>query len=140
MIKPLQKQPIREAGALTLLPQLSEKLTAARKCLKAVQRQPAPGDSGMGHSYRVCFMNRFARGRNTITACQRSIVIPAAGSREAAIEAAKRQFAELEGIRDWNLHAMFIEAGLLEDGDSAGCESQQQCPAEHGGREEGRGS
>ena len=54
------------------------------------------------------------------TACQRSIVIPSAESCEAAIEAAKQRFAELEGIPDWTLHVTFIEAGLLEDDASAG--------------------
>jgi len=57
-----------------------------------------------------------------ITACQRIIVIPAADSREAAIEAAKLRFAELEGIPDRTLHATFIEAGRLEDASSADCE------------------
>ena len=56
-------------------------------------------------------MNRFARGRNTITVCQRSIVIPSAESREAA----KKRPAELEGILKRQIHASFIEAGLLDD-------------------------
>ena len=60
-------------------------------------------------------MNRFARGRNTITACQRTIVVPSAESREAAIEIAKQRFAEVEGIPNWQIHASFIEAGLIED-------------------------
>jgi hypothetical protein len=60
-------------------------------------------------------MNRFARGRNTITACQRSIVISSAESREAAIEVAKQRFAELEGIPNWQIRASFTEAGRLED-------------------------
>jgi len=68
-----------------------------------------------GRCYRVCFMNRFARGRNTITACQRTIVVPSAESREAAIEIAKQRFAEVEGIPNWQIHASFIEAGLIED-------------------------
>jgi hypothetical protein len=72
-------------------------------------------ERGNGRCYRVRFMNRFARGRNTISACQRSVVIPSAEWREAAIETAKRCFAELEGIPDWTLHATFIEAELLED-------------------------
>jgi hypothetical protein len=42
---------------------------------------------------------------------------------EAAVEAAKQRFAELEGIPDWTLHASFIEAGLLEDDAAAGSES-----------------
>jgi hypothetical protein len=79
----------------------------------------SPAENRAGRCYRVCFMNRFARGRNTITACQRNIVIPSAPSRKAAIEVAKQRFAELEGIPNWQIHASFIEAGLIEDDDAA---------------------
>ncbi|MBV8088052.1 MAG: hypothetical protein JO139_00475 [Alphaproteobacteria bacterium] len=71
-------------------------------------------------------MNRFARGRSTITACQRSIVIPDAESCEAAIEAAKQRFIELEGIPHWEIHASFIEAALLEDDTAAAREPDEQ--------------
>jgi hypothetical protein len=74
---------------------------------------PVPDDAG--RDYRVCFFNRFARGRQTVTACQRTIVVRGAESREAAVEAAKQQFAEIEGIPDWHIHASMIEAGLLAD-------------------------
>jgi hypothetical protein len=103
--------------ALAQLEQAGEIVAHLRKSLDGSSR----ADAGAGPSYRVCFMNRFARGRNTITACQRSIVIPSAETREAAIEAAKQRFAELEGIPDWTLHATFIEAGLLEEGIADGC-------------------
>jgi hypothetical protein len=76
-------------------------------------------------------MNRFARGRNTITVCQRNIVIPSAESREAAIEVAKQRFAELEGISNWQIHASFIDAGLLEENAATGREASEQRPADH---------
>jgi hypothetical protein len=98
-------------GALAQLDQAGQILTHLQKALDA----PAPSDNREDRWYRVCFMNRFARGRNTITACQRSIVIPSAASREAAIEVAKQRFAELEGVPNWQLHASFIEAGRLDD-------------------------
>ena len=94
--------------------------------LRKAREGPSHGHSDAGRSYRVCFMNRFARGSNMITTCQRSIVIPSAGSPEAAIEAAKQRFAELEGIRDWQIHASFIEAGLIEDAAAAGCETHEK--------------
>jgi hypothetical protein len=37
-------------------------------------------------------------------------VIRAAPSPEWAVEAAKQQFAKLEGISDWKIHAALIEA------------------------------
>jgi hypothetical protein len=60
-------------------------------------------------SYRVCFMNEIPRNDKLFRCCQRSIVIRSAPSAEWAIEAAKKQFAELEGIRDWKIHAGLIE-------------------------------
>jgi hypothetical protein len=80
--------------------------------------EPPSVDGRAGRDYRVCFMNRFARGNRKVTACQRMIVIRSASSRDAAIEAAKKRFTELEGIRDWHLRASMIEAALL-DGDAA---------------------
>jgi hypothetical protein len=96
--------------ALAQLEQAGEILGHLRKAWDG-----SSSTDGAVRCYRVCFMNRFARGRNTITACQRSIVIPSAASREAAIEAAKQRFAELESIPNWQIHASFIEAALLED-------------------------
>ena len=122
-IKAAQRRP--ESGShrisqppTELLDRALEQLDQAGQILvhlqKAVDGSPS-AENRAGRCYRVCFMNRFARGRNTMTACQRSIVIPSADSREAAIEAAKQRFAELEGIPNWQIHASFIEAVLLED-------------------------
>jgi hypothetical protein len=108
--------------ALAQLDQAGEILAHLQKALDA----PAPSDDREGRCYRVCFMNRFARGKNTITACQRSIVIPSAASREAAIEVAKQRFAELDGIPNWQTHASFIEAGLLEGYAAARREADEQ--------------
>ena len=60
-------------------------------------------------SYRVCFINEIPRNERLFRCCQRSIVIRSASSAERAVEAAKKQFAELEGIRDWKIHAALIE-------------------------------
>jgi hypothetical protein len=60
-------------------------------------------------SYRVCFMNEIARNDRLFRCCQRSILIRSAPSAEWAVEAAKQQFAELEGIRDWKIRAALIE-------------------------------
>jgi hypothetical protein len=59
--------------------------------------------------YRIHFKNRFAVGGQVCTACQRSIDIRLAKTRERAIEAAKKRFARLEHISDWRLHASIIE-------------------------------
>jgi hypothetical protein len=48
------------------------------------------------------------------SSCQRSIVIPSAPSAEQAAEEAKKQFAELEGIRDWKIHAALIEVEAVD--------------------------
>jgi hypothetical protein len=60
-------------------------------------------------SYRVCFMNEIPRNNRLFRCCQRSILIRSAPSAEWAVEAAKQQFAEREGIRDWKIHAALIE-------------------------------
>jgi hypothetical protein len=107
--------------ALAQLDQAGEILGHLRKALD----DSSSADNCAGRCYRVCFLNRFARGRNTITACQRSILIPSAASREAAIEAAKQRFAELEGIPNWQIHASFIEAGLLDEDAAARREADE---------------
>jgi hypothetical protein len=61
-------------------------------------------------SYRVRFINEIPRNDKLFRCCQRSIVIRAAPSTEWAVEAAKQQFAKLEGITDWKIHAALIEA------------------------------
>jgi hypothetical protein len=60
-------------------------------------------------SYRVCFINEIPRFDKLFRCCQRSIIIRSARNPERAIEAAKRRFARLEGIRDWTIHAGLIE-------------------------------
>jgi hypothetical protein len=98
-----------------VLGQLNEASQAFHRLQHSLAGAAIAGANG-SRGYRVCFLNRFARGAETITACQRAIVIPAATSPEAAIEAAKQRFAELEGIPNWRIHAsMIVEAGLLDD-------------------------
>ena len=60
-------------------------------------------------SYRVCFINEIPRNEKLFRCCQRSIIIRSARTPERAIEAAKKRFARLEGIRDWKIHAALIE-------------------------------
>jgi hypothetical protein len=65
-------------------------------------------------SYRVCFMNQFARNRTVYRICQRAVVIRCARTRARAIEGAKERFARLEHIRDWRIHASEIEVEMIE--------------------------
>ena len=65
-------------------------------------------------TYRVCFMNEIPRNDKLFRCCQRSIIIRSAPSAERAVEAAKKQFAELEGIRDWKIHASLIETEAID--------------------------
>jgi hypothetical protein len=65
-------------------------------------------------SYRVCFMNQFARNRTVYRICQRAVVIRCARTRARAIEAAKKRFARLERIRDWRIHASEIEVEMIQ--------------------------
>ena len=65
-------------------------------------------------SYRVCFFNEIPRNDRLFRCCQRSIVIRAARTPERALEAAKKRFARLEGIRDWKVHAGLIEIEAIE--------------------------
>lgn len=65
-------------------------------------------------SYCVCFFNEIARNERLFRCCQRSIVIRSARSPERAIEAAKKRFARLGGIRDWKFHAALIEIEAIE--------------------------
>ena len=60
-------------------------------------------------SYRVCFINEIPKNNKLFHCCQRSIIIRSARSPERAVEAAKKRFARLEGIRDWKIHAALIE-------------------------------
>ena len=54
------------------------------------------------------------RGRNTITAYQRSIVISLPHRARSRSRLAKQRFAELEGIPSWQIHPSIIEVGLLD--------------------------
>ena len=65
-------------------------------------------------SYRVRFMNEIPRNDKLFRCCQRSIIIRSAPSAERAVEAAKKQFAELEGVRDWKIHAALIEVEPMD--------------------------
>ena len=65
-------------------------------------------------NYRVNFLNEIPRNEKLYHCCQRSIIIRAAPSAERAAEVAKKQFAGLEGIRDWKIHAGLIEIETLE--------------------------
>jgi hypothetical protein len=65
-------------------------------------------------SYRICFFNEIPRNHRLFRCCQRSIEIRIARTPERAIEAAKKRFARLEGIRDWKLHAAFIEVEAID--------------------------
>jgi hypothetical protein len=60
-------------------------------------------------SYQVCFINEIPRNEKLFRRCQRSIIIRSARTPERAVEAAKKRFAKLEGIRDWKIHAALIE-------------------------------
>jgi hypothetical protein len=65
-------------------------------------------------SYRVCFFNEIPRNEKLFRCCQRSIVIRAARTPERAIAAAKKRFARLEGIRDWKIHAGWVEIAPID--------------------------
>jgi hypothetical protein len=138
-VKAAQRRPGSGAHQISrppkdLLKRALEQLDQAGEILVHLQKAfdgSSSAENRAGCCYRVCFMNRFARGGNTLTACQRTIVIPSATSREAAIEAAKQRFTELEGIRDWHIHASFIEAGLLEEDTADGRETDERRSADH---------
>jgi hypothetical protein len=54
------------------------------------------------------------RNEKLFRCCQRSIIIRSARTSERAIEAAKKRFVRLEGIRDWKIHANLIEIEPIE--------------------------
>lgn len=95
------------------------------KRLKTVNIKPASmRGSDPELSYRVREVQKASR---RLPAAQHQAVLQVylgsesqedAVSCEAAIEAAKQRFTELEGIPNWQIHASFIEAALLE-GDAA---------------------
>ena len=63
---------------------------------------------------RLFYENEIPRNDRLFRCCQRSILIRSAPSAEWAVDAAKQQFAELEGIRDWKIHAGVIEIELVD--------------------------
>jgi len=65
-------------------------------------------------SYRVCFINEIPRNDRLSRCCQRSIVVPSAAGAAEAKEVAKEEFARLEGIRDWKIHAALIELEAID--------------------------
>jgi hypothetical protein len=65
-------------------------------------------------SYRVSFINDIPRNEKLFHCWQRSIVVRTARSPERAVEAAKKRFARLEGICNWNIHAGRIELEVID--------------------------
>ena len=99
------------------------------------ERPPRPSDMrllhvwkppGLASRYRVDFFNTFARGPTSRRVCQRSIVVDAACCAEEAREIAKARFAELEGVRDWHIHAAEIEIVALADEPAADANAVQR--------------
>ena len=86
--------------------------------------------------YRVCFMNEIPRNDKLFRCCQRSLMIRSAPDAERAVEAAKQQFAKLERIHDWKIHAALIEVEQIECETGPGSDrrssgrrlSQEKCP------------
>ena len=70
--------------------------------------------AGQVPSYRVSFINDIPRSAKLFHCCQRSIVVRTARSPERAVEAAKKRFARLEGICNWNIHAGRIELEVID--------------------------
>lgn len=102
--------------ALGQVNQANEEIKRFRKLLE-------PG-TNIRPVYRVCFLNEFARFNTVVRPCQRAIIIRSARSRERAIEAAKKRFARLEGIRDWRDHAKIIEVSTIENDPCLGVSRQ----------------
>jgi hypothetical protein len=65
-------------------------------------------------SYRVSFINDILRNEKLFHCCQRSIIVHVARSPERAVEVAKKRFARLEGICNWNIHAGRIEVEAID--------------------------
>jgi hypothetical protein len=99
--------------ALGQVSRASEEIKRFRKLLY-------PAGTNVRPVYRVCFLNEFARFNTVVRPCQRAIIIRSARSRERAIEAAKKRFARLEGVRDWRAHAKIIEVSMIDADPSAG--------------------
>jgi hypothetical protein len=95
-------------------------INQANEEARQLRRLLIHGGIKIGPVYRVCFLNEFARFNTVVRACQRSIIIRSARSRERAIEAAKRRFARLERVRDWRDHAKIIEVSIIDNEPSLG--------------------
>ena len=65
-------------------------------------------------SYRVSFINEIPRNQKLFRCCQRVITIRSARTPDRAVEAAKKRFARLEGIRNWKIHAALIAIEPIE--------------------------
>ena len=113
---PLRHDEILEK-ALSQVNQANEEIKRFRKLLEPARINVRP-------VYRVCFLNEFARFNTVVRPCQRAIIIRSARSRERAIEAAKKRFARLEGIRDWRDHAKIIEVSTIENDPCLGVSRQ----------------
>jgi hypothetical protein len=107
---PLRHTEILEK-ALGQVSRASEEIKRFRKLLELAR-------INVGPVYRVCFLNTVMRP------CQRTIIIRSARSSERAIEAAKKRFARLEGIRDWRDHAKIIEVTTIENDPCLGVSRQ----------------
>jgi hypothetical protein len=79
-------------------------------------------------SYRVRFINEIPRNERLFRCCQRSILIRSAANAERAVEAAKAQFAQIEGIRDWKIHAALIELEQIDMADESDTPSKMLKP------------
>lgn len=95
-------------------------VSRANEEIKRLRKLLEPAGISVGPVYRVCFLNEFARFNIVEKPCQRTIIIRSARSRERAIDAAKKRFARLEGIRDWRAHAKIIEVSIIDADPSPG--------------------
>ena len=76
-------------------------------------------------SYRVSFINDIPRNGKLFHCCQRSIIVRTARNPERAVEAAKKRFARIEGIRNWKIHAGRIELEVIDCLAKPGVASEQ---------------
>jgi hypothetical protein len=123
---------------LAVCHELSERLTAITNYLAAAVRlseiESLPAavplrhgeilEKALGQVNQANFLNEFARFNTVVRPCQRAIIIRSARSRERAIEAAKKRFARLKGIRDWRDHAKIIEVSTIENDPCLGVSRQ----------------
>ena len=61
--------------------------------------------------YQVKFYKRvLSSDGHPFSVLQRTILVSQSASADDAIRIAQQQFEHLEGVRDWHLHADFVEA------------------------------